>query len=175
MYPSERTYTHVDTSTPPTLATMDQFLKGGESPIYSPNNSKSPSLERMKQHDPEEDEVLYQKKSSSVLVKMREGVKRLRNSFRMRKQEEEGNVTPSWGVRLEDYMEEEDVEYLGAPMYESEVAPEGYKENARQHPRANPVISEKHVLHSPTKEKQHSLVNSTTTTQPATTTTTFMS
>ncbi|CAL0332495.1 unnamed protein product [Lupinus luteus] len=167
---------------------MDQFLKGGDcirmSPTYSPNYSKSPSspyLERMKHHDPEEDEGLYQKKSS-VLVKMREGVKRLRNSFKMRKQEEEGNLTPSWGVRLEDYVEEEDAEYLGAPMYESELAPEGYKENARQHPRANPVISENHVLHSPTKskleqrdqEKQPTLVNSTTTTQPATTTT-FMS
>ncbi|XP_019448334.1 PREDICTED: uncharacterized protein LOC109351331 [Lupinus angustifolius] len=187
MYPPERTYRHVDTSRPPTLATMDQFLKGGESTkmsaTYSPNYSESPSspyLERMKQHDPEEDEGLYQKKSS-VLAKMREGVKRMHNSFRMRKQEEEGNLTPSWGVRLQDYVEEEDAEYLGAPMYESELAPEGYKENARQHPRANPVISEKHVLHSPTKsnveqdqEKQPSIINSTTTTQP-TTTTTFMS
>lgn len=33
-------------------------------------------------------------------------------------------------------------------VYESELAPEAYKENARQHPRANPVISEKHVLHN---------------------------
>ncbi|XP_019436594.1 PREDICTED: uncharacterized serine-rich protein C215.13-like [Lupinus angustifolius] len=181
MSPPERTYRHVDTSRP----TVDQFLRGGESakmsPTYSPNYSKSPSspyFERLKHHDPEEDQGLYQKKSS-VLVKMREGVKRLRNSFRIRKQEEDGNLTPSWGVSLEDYEEEEDAEYLGAPMYESELAPEGYKENARQHPRANPVISEKHVLHSSIKsrveqdqEKQPSLVNSTTTTQPSTTTTT---
>ncbi|KAE9588158.1 hypothetical protein Lalb_Chr22g0352441 [Lupinus albus] len=180
MSPPERTYRHVDTSRP----TMDQFLRGGESakmsPTYSPNYSKSPSSpysERLKHHDPEEDQGLYQKKSS-VLVKMREGVKRLRNSFRIRKQEEDGNLTPSWGVSLEDYEEEEDAEYLGAPMYESELAPEGYKENARQHPRANPVISEKHVLHSPVKssveqdqEKQPSIVKSTTTTQPSTTTT----
>ena len=36
-------------------------------------------------------------------------------------------------------------------MYESELAPEGYKENARQNPRAVPVISEKHVLASSVK------------------------
>jgi len=31
-------------------------------------------------------------------------------------------------------------------VYESELAPEGYKETARQHPRAVHVVSEKHVL-----------------------------
>lgn len=36
-------------------------------------------------------------------------------------------------------------------VYESELAPEAYKENARQHPRANPVISEKHVLQNNVK------------------------
>ena len=36
-------------------------------------------------------------------------------------------------------------------VYESELAPEEYKEYARQHPRANPVISEKHVLHNAVK------------------------
>ncbi|XP_022753593.1 low-temperature-induced 65 kDa protein-like [Durio zibethinus] len=50
----------------------------------------------------------------------------------------------------EDY-EDEDPEYPGAPMYESELALEGYKENARQNPRAVPVISEKHVLASSVK------------------------
>ena len=33
-------------------------------------------------------------------------------------------------------------------MYESELAPETYRETARQHPREIPVISEKHVLSS---------------------------
>lgn len=62
-------------------------------------------------------------------------------------------------------------------MYESELAPEALKENARQHPRANPVISEKHVLRSPVKsgveqyqEKPLSPIKSTTTTQAATAT-----
>lgn len=36
-------------------------------------------------------------------------------------------------------------------MYESELAPEAYKEKARQHPRTSPVISEKHVLPSSVK------------------------
>ncbi|XP_019229519.1 PREDICTED: uncharacterized protein LOC109210547 [Nicotiana attenuata] len=31
-------------------------------------------------------------------------------------------------------------------MYESELAPEAYKEAARQHPRADPVVSEKHAV-----------------------------
>ena len=64
-------------------------------------------------------------------------------------------------------------------VYESELAPEEYKEYARQHPRANPVISEKHVLHHTVKlgveqdsKKSRGPVNArfTTTTQPVTTT-----
>lgn len=39
-------------------------------------------------------------------------------------------------------------------MYESELAPEGYKEKARLHPRLIPVISEKHVLSSSIKENE---------------------
>lgn len=31
-------------------------------------------------------------------------------------------------------------------MYESELAPDGYRETARQNQRAVPVISEKHVV-----------------------------
>lgn len=64
-------------------------------------------------------------------------------------------------------------------MYESAQAPETYKENARQHPRANPVISEKHVLNNAIKlgmqedqEKTSADVNPkfTSMTQPDTTT-----
>lgn len=63
-------------------------------------------------------------------------------------------------------------------VYESELAPEDYKENARQHPRANPVISEKRVLRNAIKsgmEQDRDMLNSpatsSTTPQPATTTT----
>ncbi|XP_058748762.1 uncharacterized protein LOC131621734 [Vicia villosa] len=130
---------------------MEQFLRGGESsrmsPTYSPTFASSPSSPYfgMKPHDLEEDQGLYQRKS--VLAKVKERAKKLvlRNSLSQKRQDDK-NLTPSWGVSLEDEEEEEDPEYLGAPIYESELAPEEYKENARQHPRANPVISEKRVL-----------------------------
>ncbi|AES67652.2 hypothetical protein MTR_2g097710 [Medicago truncatula] len=152
-YP-ERTLKHVDTKPrSPTIATMEQFLRGGDSsrmsPTYSPTSPSpsSPFFERMKNHDPEEDQSLYQRKS--VLAKVKERARKLvlRNSL-SRKRQDDDNITPSWGVSLEDEEgeEEEDAEYLGAPIYESELAPDEYKENARQHPRANPVISEKRVL-----------------------------
>ncbi|KAG6412488.1 hypothetical protein SASPL_125167 [Salvia splendens] len=57
------------------------------------------------------------------------------------------HITPSWGATMEDDCDHEDdydPEYLGAPMYESEAAPECLKETARQHPRAEPVISMSH-------------------------------
>ncbi|XP_061337935.1 low-temperature-induced 65 kDa protein-like [Gastrolobium bilobum] len=179
----ERTYRHVNTSRSPTAATMEQFLRGkGESsrmsPTYSPTSHSplSPYFERMKHHDPEEDQGLYPKKS--VLTKVKERARKLRYSLSKRRQEDE-NLTPSWGVSLEEDEEEDDAEYLGAPIYESELAPDEYKENARQHPRASPVICEKHVLRSNVKsgveqdqEKPLSPVKSTTTeTQPTTTTT----
>ncbi|KAL5152312.1 hypothetical protein HKD37_13G038483 [Glycine soja] len=155
--PAERTYRYVDTSRSPTaIISVEQFLRatpGGEScrksPTYSPTSSSpsSPYFEKLKNQDPEEDHGLYQKKS--VLTKVKERARKFRYSLSKRRMDDE-NVTPSWGVSLEED-EEEDPEYLGAPMYESELAPEEYKEYARQHPRANPVISEKHVLHNAVK------------------------
>lgn len=56
-------------------------------------------------------------------------------------------------------------------MYESELAPESYKETARQHPRANPVISEKHVLPSKNDNKNDDPdLSPTDTTKPTQTT-----
>ncbi|PNY11174.1 hypothetical protein L195_g007777 [Trifolium pratense] len=176
---TERACKHVDTTTrSPSIATMEQFLRGGESSRMSPTYSTSPSspsssyFEKVKHHDPEEDQGLYQRKS--VLSKVKERAKKLvsRNSLSRRRQDED-NFTPSWGVSLEDEEgEEEDAEYLGAPIYESELAPEEYKENARQHPRANPVISEKRVLKTTKpgeqQDKQNALspVKSSTTITP---------
>ncbi|KAL1552899.1 hypothetical protein AAHA92_13641 [Salvia divinorum] len=57
------------------------------------------------------------------------------------------HITPSWGATTEedyDHEEDYDPEYLGAPMYESEAAPDCLKETARQHPRAEPVVSMSH-------------------------------
>ncbi|KAA8549307.1 hypothetical protein F0562_000991 [Nyssa sinensis] len=47
-------------------------------------------------------------------------------------------------------------------MYESELAPEGYKETARQHPRAFPVVSEKHVVPSSVKQENEKPPSSST-------------
>ncbi|KAI4334556.1 hypothetical protein L6164_019234 [Bauhinia variegata] len=138
---------HVDTGKTPANPTVEQ-LRGAEVSKVSPTSSSSPSspyFERMNHHDPEEEHGHHQKKS--VLTKVKEKAKKLRRSL-SKKKHEDGNVTPSCGVTLEEDEEEEDPEYLGAPMYESELAPEGCRENARQHPRATPVISEKHVLPS---------------------------
>ncbi|KAI3450343.1 hypothetical protein Pfo_007008 [Paulownia fortunei] len=111
----------------------------------------------------------------SVLAKVKERAKKLRHTLSGRKNQgnelSDDNSTTSWGVTLDDDDDDErddDPEYLGAPMsnykdlhliqfhlkffsnlhsvYESEAAPENLKENARQHPRAVPVVSEKHVF-----------------------------
>ncbi|THG04669.1 hypothetical protein TEA_003480 [Camellia sinensis var. sinensis] len=106
----------------------------------------------------------------SVLMKVKEKAKKLRQSLSKKKHDgHEGNSTPSWGVSLDDDEDDEDPEYLGAPrlpddlnkgqaftvsvLYESELAPETYKEKARQHPRADPVVSGKHILTSTTKNE----------------------
>ncbi|KAF5744579.1 pentatricopeptide repeat-containing protein [Tripterygium wilfordii] len=100
-------------------------------------------------HDAEDDHGHHHKKS--VLAKVKERAKKWRHSLSKKKHGDEDNTTPSWGVSLDDEEDDEeddegDPEYLGAPMYESELASDVYKETARQHPRADPVIPEKHVL-----------------------------
>ncbi|XWS53091.1 hypothetical protein CRYUN_Cryun11dG0127900 [Craigia yunnanensis] len=133
------------TTTPPA-----QFLRDGDAQTWSPRSYSSSSSRSQEVHDPED--VQYHSKKLTVLSKVKEKARRWRQSL-IKKQNEGDNTMPSWGVRLaddEDY-EEEDPEYLGAPIYESEQAPEGYKENARQNPRAVPVILEEHVLASSVK------------------------
>ncbi|KAK4606562.1 hypothetical protein RGQ29_000690 [Quercus rubra] len=143
----DRMHRYGDNPKSPTSPIFEQLLRGDGSK-WSPNSS-SPTFGR--DHDPEEDHAHPQKKS--VLTKVKEKAKKLRNTLSNKKRNsEDDNTTPSWGVSLDDYEdeeeEEEDAEYLGAPMYESELAPETYRETARQHPREIPVISEKHVLSS---------------------------
>ncbi|XP_075633643.1 uncharacterized protein LOC142606129 [Castanea sativa] len=143
----DRMHRYGDNPKSPTSPTFEQLLRGDGSK-WSPNSS---STAFGRDHDPEEDHAHPQKKS--VLTKVKEKAKKLRNTLSNKKRNsEDDNTTPSWGVSLDDYEEEEeeeeeeeDAEYLGAPMYESELAPETYRETARQHPRAIPVISEKHV------------------------------
>ncbi|OIT19273.1 PREDICTED: uncharacterized protein LOC109221643 [Nicotiana attenuata] len=127
--------------------TFEQLLQGNE---RSWSTNTSPTA-----YDQEEYTPTHGKKS--VITKVKEKAKKLKYSLSGKKKLHENDVhnhddnsTPSWGPTLDDEDEEEeedeDPEYLGAPMYESELAPEAYKEAARQHPRADPVVSEKHAV-----------------------------
>ncbi|KAK6927004.1 hypothetical protein RJ641_008723 [Dillenia turbinata] len=130
----------------------------GEAKIEPAENSRlyaSSSPSALKGHDLEEYHI--QQNRRSVIAKVRDKAKRWKQNLANKKNNSGGdNPTPSWGVSLEDDEDEEDdkdPEYLGAPMYESELAPEGLKESARQHPRANPVISKNHTLPSIVKTR----------------------
>ncbi|XP_040930025.1 uncharacterized protein [Gossypium hirsutum] len=99
-------------------------------------------------------EVQHHSRKSTVLSKVKEKAGRWRNNFRKKKDNHGDTNSTSCAVRFEEddgNYQDEHPEYLGAPMYESELAPEAYKEHARQNPRAVPVISEKHVLTSSVK------------------------
>lgn len=51
-------------------------------------------------------------------MKVKEKARKFRKSIGKRRMEDD-NVTPSWGVSLDDEEEEEDPEYLGAPSNNS--------------------------------------------------------
>lgn len=126
----------------PTSPTVEELLRAEEVSRWSPHSS--PTF--WKDHGLEYDQSPNHKKS--VIAKVKERAKKWRSNLIKKKHSDDSNTTPPWGVSLDDDEAEEDPEYLGAPMYESEMAPEGYKEAARQHPRAVPVMPEKHVLPS---------------------------
>ncbi|OIW08643.1 hypothetical protein TanjilG_03319 [Lupinus angustifolius] len=162
---------------------MEQLIQG-EGSKSSPANSSassissssphSPHFTKLKNHDAEEG----QNQKKSVLTKVKEKAKKLRHSLSKKKHDDGNTTSPSWGG-FEDDGAEENAEYFGAPMYESEkvnggyientnqhsrespLIPEGYKENARQqHTREGPLISEKHVLSSHDKaELEHDREN----------------
>lgn len=130
----------------------------------------------VKDHDPEEDIDHHQKKSVFAKVKERAKKLRYSLSNKKRHGEDENTTPSWGYNLDEDEDEDDDdidAEYLGAPskllsmhmfqiplliltlttsfpfsfaVYESELAPEDCKEHARQHPRADPVIAENHVL-----------------------------
>ncbi|KAG7627566.1 hypothetical protein AtNW77_Chr3g0200911 [Arabidopsis thaliana] len=155
--------THVDHSGNPSFSTLSQRHQSGEASKRSP--SGSPRKENDGEHS-------HHKKS--LFSKMKDKAKKLQHSLSTKKRhDEEGDATMSPFCRSEDHEvrevgyaslsprdnskdrkvreeggeeEEEDPEYLGAPMYESKKAPEELKETARQHPRENPVITETNVL-----------------------------
>ncbi|WVZ02812.1 hypothetical protein V8G54_023618 [Vigna mungo] len=174
---------------PPAIHTMEQLLRGesSKSSKNSPTCSSSPSsnlsspsspfFQRLRSsHDSEDDHSQNPKKS--VLTKVKEKAKKLRNSLSKKKHEDGNLSSPSSATAAEGDGAEEDAEFLGAPMYESEKTPTGYKANVKQipSPRANPMIPEKHVVSSSDKhvvdqDHERSLYRSLSkrTTHPATT------
>ncbi|XP_043691622.1 low-temperature-induced 65 kDa protein-like [Telopea speciosissima] len=133
------------------MAQMERMQRNRGSGGGTPRNTLT--IEQLLSYDDAHSPVFHEEDQSpqsrkSVLAKMKEKTKRWRDTLAKKKQSSEDNATPAWGFSLEeeDDDQEGEPEYLGAPMYESEMAPEECREAARQHPRANPVISEKHML-----------------------------
>ncbi|XP_031114013.1 uncharacterized protein LOC116017541 [Ipomoea triloba] len=136
----------LDRKSNPNSPAFDRHLQGDErvsSPFASP-----------KCYDLEEAFPNQQSSKKSVLTKVKERARKLRHSLSSNSRKKHDNQghgevsTPTWGVTLEDEDEDdedEDPEYLGAPMYESELAPDSYKETARQHPRADLLFSERNA------------------------------
>ncbi|KAK1394221.1 low-temperature-induced 65 kDa protein-like [Heracleum sosnowskyi] len=124
--------------------TFQQLLQAGDATIW-------PSSPFAKHHDFEA--AQSPTKKLTVISKVKEKAKKWRHSLSIKRRQGRSTNSPrsqfTRGVSLDDHedeAEEEDPEYLGAPMYESELAPENYKQAAKQKPRAVPVASEKHVL-----------------------------
>ncbi|KAL5991818.1 hypothetical protein ACLOJK_012729 [Asimina triloba] len=86
-----------------------------------------------------------QSPKKSVLDKMKEKAKKLRSTLSKKKGNDDW---PATYVAIDDLNEETeaDPEYHGAPMYESELAPEDCKVAAMQNQKAPPVLAERHVL-----------------------------
>ncbi|KAG8488514.1 hypothetical protein CXB51_016396 [Gossypium anomalum] len=119
------------------IPTLDQLHPVKDGQTWSP-----PSCGRSQ-------EVQHHSRKSTVLSKVKEKARRWRNNFLKKRHNHGDTNSTSCAVRLEeddDNYKDEHPEYLGAPMDESELAPEAYKEHARQNPRAVLVISEKHVV-----------------------------
>ncbi|KAL0460359.1 UNVERIFIED_CONTAM: hypothetical protein Slati_0663100 [Sesamum latifolium] len=133
---------------PQSSPTFEQLVRADEATNWSTSTSPVSGVN----HDQEEFPSPPSNSRKSVLSKVKERAKKLRHSLSVKKKHgselNDDSTTPAWGVALEDDEDEldEDPEYLGAPMYESEAAPESLKETARQHPRAVPVVSQNHMV-----------------------------
>lgn len=92
-----------------------------------------------------EDDHLHHGRKLSVISKVKEKARKWRQRLVQKKHVDDDNDTPSWGVALEDY-EEEDLEHLGVSMYEPEHPCESCNRIAGQQPEADEVISETYIL-----------------------------
>ncbi|KAL3653230.1 hypothetical protein CASFOL_002911 [Castilleja foliolosa] len=165
----ERTRRSTDSSK--TSPTFEQLLKVDET-YWSPHTtSPAPGMSHGHGHGHghgHEECLSPNNNKKSVLSMVKERAKKLKHTLSGRKNVHEtdltddstSNISSADHNNLDDddyeYDDEpvDDPEYLGAPMYESEAAPDNLKENARQHPRAVPVVSENHRMPNITKPSE---------------------
>uniref|UniRef100_A0A803LX25 LTI65/LTI78 PGEED repeat domain-containing protein n=1 Tax=Chenopodium quinoa TaxID=63459 RepID=A0A803LX25_CHEQI len=105
-------------------------------------------------HD-QEDDHLHRGKKLSVLGKVKEKAKKWRQTLIRKKSghDDDGNRTPSWGVALEDYVDEDEHDHnIGSLAYESNCEPKSSKE-VTKHERANPLASEKQIYNNNAKRQ----------------------
>ncbi|XP_038980014.1 low-temperature-induced 65 kDa protein-like isoform X2 [Phoenix dactylifera] len=107
-----------------------------------------------------EDDQDHHHAKKSILGKVKEKAKKWRHMLAKKKHgHDDDNLTPPWGVSLDEEDDEQDPEYHGAPMYESETAPETYREGtSRPRPAVqSPSAVEKSAvfqLHNANKESE---------------------
>ncbi|KAH7678135.1 hypothetical protein IHE45_07G130200 [Dioscorea alata] len=92
-----------------------------------------------------EDYPDHHQAKKSVLAKVKEKALKWRNLLAKKKQvNDKANETPAWGVSLEeeddDDDDEQNPEFRGAPMYESERAPEAYQGGEVKEHKKPPVL-----------------------------------
>ncbi|XP_024009701.1 low-temperature-induced 65 kDa protein isoform X2 [Eutrema salsugineum] len=160
--------THVDHSGSPSFSKLGQRHQSGEASKSSPTVSPRKENELQGEHSHHKKSLFSKMKDKAKKLQHSLSAKK--------RHDEEGDATMSPYGRSEDHevreaggyttlsprdkskdrkvreegegeeKEEEDPEYLGAPMYESKKAPEELKQTARQHPRENLVITETNLL-----------------------------
>ncbi|WCJ20477.1 hypothetical protein M5689_002704 [Euphorbia peplus] len=124
--------------------TFEQLLRGEASRWPGPGGI--PQMEDDNQPIPN---PTPPKKSISVLAKVKEKAKKWRHTLTSsgssrKKHSDDGNTTPSWGVSLADDDDDDlDPQHLGAPLYESEIGPQGFKETSIKHPKIVPVTPDR--------------------------------
>ncbi|XP_065879138.1 low-temperature-induced 65 kDa protein isoform X2 [Euphorbia lathyris] len=142
----------------PVSPTFEQLLRAGEASRW-PGSISHMEDDHNHNHNPTPTPApapTPHRKSISVLAKVKEKAKKWRHtlssSSSKKKHCDDGNTTPSWGVSLDDDDDDDDdvdPQHLGAPLYESEIGPQGYKETSIKHPKVVPVTPDrKHVLSS---------------------------
>ncbi|ONK76904.1 uncharacterized protein A4U43_C02F1100 [Asparagus officinalis] len=106
-----------------------------KSSSHETNHSHNHEHEHEHEHDHHYNELEHHHKKS-VLAKVKEKAKKWKQVLTKKKHghEGEGNMTPMSPINLDvdDEGIDQDPEYYGAPMYESETAPKMYKERAQR-------------------------------------------